>query len=269
MHGVPGALREYRRSVIDLHSHLLPGLDDGARDLEEALAMARSMVEDGVTAVAATPHVHPRYRTPVHEMERALEELRSALVAEGIPLEVLPGGEIALDELGGLSQDELVRFGLGGNPRLLLLEFPLYGWPLALESTVHRFGDDGIVCVLAHPERNPDVQERPDLLEPLVAAGAVPQLTAAAVDGRMGKTQARCASALIDRELACLIASDAHAPIVRAAGLSSARDAVGDEVLGKWLTEDVPAALLAGKALPERPVAQNRGRGWWRSPFGR
>ena len=230
--------------------------------------MARSMVEDGVTAVAATPHVHPRYRTPVAEMERALGELRAAEAAAGVLLKILPGGEIALDELGGLSGDERVRFGLGGNPKLLLLEFPLYGWPLGLESTVRDLAIDGIVCVLAHPERNPDVQERPELLEPLVRAGAALQLTAAAVDGRMGKTQARSTSALLERELACLIASDAHAPIVRAAGLSAARDAVGDEALGQWLTEDVPAALLAGEALPERPVARIGRQSRWRWLWG-
>jgi protein-tyrosine phosphatase len=255
----------YRERVIDLHSHVLHGLDDGARDLDEALAMARSMVEDGISAVAATPHVHPRYRTPVEEMERALGELRAALVEAGIPLEVLPGGEIALDELPGLSRDERVRFGLGGNPRLLLLEFPLHGWPLDLETIVRDLGADGIVCVLAHPERNPDVQEQPELLEQLVSVGAVPQLTAAAVDGRMGKTQERCSFALLERELACLVASDAHAPLVRASGLSAARDAVGDEALGRWLTEGVPAALLAGEPLPDRPPVR---QSWWRSALG-
>ena len=252
-------MRQYRRGVIDLHSHVLPGLDDGARDLDESLAMARSMVADGVSALAATPHVHPRYRTPVAEMERALGELRSALVAAAIPLEVLSGGEIALDELPGLSGDERARFGLGGNPRLLLLEFPLYGWPLALESTVRDLGADGIVCVLAHPERNPDVQERPELLERLVGVGAVSQLTAAAVDGRMGKAQARCAFALLERELAHLVASDAHAPAVREAGLSAAAAAVGGGELGAWLTRDVPAALLASHELPPRPPLPRRG----------
>jgi hypothetical protein len=81
----------------------------------------------------------------------------------------------------------------------------------------------------------------------------------------MGKTQARCAFALLERELACLIASDAHGPVVRAAGMTAARDAVGDEALGRWLTEDVPAALLAGEALPERPVVRGGvRRSWWR-----
>jgi protein-tyrosine phosphatase len=251
--------------VIDLHSHLLHGLDDGARDLGQAVAMARSMVEDGVKVVAATPHVHPRYRTPVGEMERALLELRAALAEAGVALEVLPGGEIALDELDGLSPQERRRFGLGGNPSLLLLEFPLYGWPLSLEATVSGLQREGVRCVLAHPERNPDVQEDPGRLERIVELGAVPQLTAAAVDGRMGKRQAKCAFDLLERGLAFLVASDAHAPGVREAGLSAARGAVGDEALGRWLTEDVPAALLAGEPLPQRPAAPRKRRLFGRS----
>lgn len=244
--------------MIDLHSHLLPGLDDGARDLDEAVAMARSMAADGVSVAAATPHVHPRYRTPVEEMERALDEVRGALHREEVPLEVLAGGEIALDELGGLSSDERMRFGLGGNPKLLLLEFPLHGWPLALESVLRELGREGVLSVLAHPERNPEVQEDPGRLARLVELGAVPQLTAAAVDGRMGKRQARCAFDLLERGLAFLVASDAHTPGVREAGLSAARRAVGDESLGRWLTEGVPAALLAGAEIPERPVTRRR-----------
>ena len=251
--------------MIDLHSHVLHGLDDGARDLDEAVGMARSMAADGVRVVAATPHVHPRYRTPVEEMERALDEVREALAVAEVELEVLPGGEIALDELGGLSPDERRRFGLGGNPSLLLLEFPLYGWPLSLESVLRELGREGVRSVSAHPERNPEVQEDPARLERLVELGAVPQLTAAAVDGRMGKRQEKCAFALLERELAFLVASDAHAPGVREAGLSAARRAVGDEALGRWLTEEVPAALLAGQPLPERPAMPRRRRLFGRS----
>ena len=131
---------------------------------------------------------------------------------------------------------------------------------LALETTVSELGREGVRCVLAHPERNPEVQEDPGLLECAVELGAVPQLTAAAVDGRMGKRQAKCAFALLERGLAFLVASDAHAPGVREAGLSAARRAVGDEAFGRWLTEDVPAALLAGAELPERPAAPPRKR---------
>ena len=98
--------------------------------------------------------------------------------------------------------------------------------------------------------------------------GGVVQLTAASVDGRLGRAPAVCARRLLELGLAHLIASDAHAPSVREAGMSAARSAVGDELLGRWLTEDVPAALLAGEALPVRPPAR-KPRPWWRSPFGR
>jgi protein-tyrosine phosphatase len=253
--------------VIDLHSHLLPGLDDGARDIEEALAIARSMVDDGVTVVCGTPHVRDDYPTSAEAMEAALASGREAVVASGIPLEVRGGGEIALDALPGLSPDERSRFGLGGNPRLLLLEFPYVGWPMGLAHIAFELASAGVVAVVAHPERNAEVQERPELLADVVRVGGVVQLTAASVDGRLGRLPAVCSRRLLELGLAHLIASDAHAPSVRQAGMSAARAAVGGEALGRWLTEDVPAALLAGKALPERPASRRR-RSWWRSSFG-
>ena len=254
--------------MIDLHSHLLPGLDDGARDLDEAVAIARSMADDGVRVVAATPHVRDDYPTSAEAMAAALVSVREAVEAAAIPLEVRGGGEIALDALSGLSADERAHFGLGGNPRLLLLEFPYFGWPMSLASIVFELASTGVVAVVAHPERNSDVQERPELLADVVRIGAVVQLTASSVDGRLGRRPAACSRRLLELGLAHLVASDAHAPSVRQAGMSAARDAVGNEALGRWLTQEVPAALLAGEALPERPAAR-RQRPWWRVPFGR
>ena len=113
--------------MIDLHSHILPGLDDGAADLVESLALARSAVADGIRVVAATPHVREDYPTSADAMERGVRELRLALEEEAIQLELLTGGEIALDALGSLSADERRRFGLGGNPGYLLLKTPYFG----------------------------------------------------------------------------------------------------------------------------------------------
>ena len=244
--------------MIDLHSHLLPGLDDGARDLEEAIRIARSMREDGVRVVAATPHVRDDYPTSPGQMEAALAQLRGAIAEAGIDLDVRGGGEIAIDRLESLDEDARARFGLGGNPKLLLLEFPYYGWPLGLARECARLRLDGVVPVIAHPERNADVQERPDEIETLVRAGAVIQLTAASVDGRLGRAPAACARRLLELELVHLLASDAHAPGVRQAGLTAAATSVGAD-LGRWLTDDVPAALLAGDALPPRPPQQTKG----------
>lgn len=244
-------------TVVDLHTHVLPGLDDGARDLAEAVEIVRAMAEDGVRIVAATPHVRDDYPTTPDQMEAALGLVRAAVEAAGIAVELRGGGEISIAALGGLDPATLARFGLGGNPQLVLLEFPYYGWPLSLAHECERLLSSGIVPLLAHPERNAVVPSRTRELAQIVRSGAFVQLTAAAVDGRLGRSAASRARLLLDLELAHTISSDAHSPGVREAGLAAAAAAVGDE-LGNWLTNAVPAALLAGADLPRRPVAERR-----------
>src|SRR5438445_12446622 len=138
--------------MIDLHSHILPGLDDGARDLDDALEIARAAVADGITVIAATPHVREDYPTTSSAMESGVRALRGALERAGIELELLPGGEISLEQLDRLSHDELRRFGLGGNPRYLLVETPYWDWPLSFGELVFRLGSLGMTPVIAHPE---------------------------------------------------------------------------------------------------------------------
>jgi protein-tyrosine phosphatase len=239
--------------VIDLHAHVLPGVDDGPRTWDESLQILRTMAADGVAAVAATPHVREDYPTTANTMKRLVAELRERTAEAAIELDVLPGGEIALSELGRLDEDERRRFGLGGNPTCLLLEFPYYGWPLGLEDTVARLVREGTTPVIAHPERNAEVQAAPERLRPVVDAGALVQLTAASLDGRLGRGSRAAARALLQRNLAHLVASDAHAPWLREAGLSRVERAAGDSRLARWLVELVPAALVAGSPLPPRP----------------
>lgn len=245
--------------MIDLHSHLLFGLDDGARNLDETLAIARSMADDGVRVVAATPHVRDDYPTQPAQMESRVAEVQDAVRAAGIPLEVLPGAEIAIDMLPALDGDARQRFGLGGNPHLLLLEFPYHGFPFGLASTIWELNVSGTVTVIAHPERNADVQESPIRLRDIVRAGGIVQLTAASVDGTLGKGPARCSRRLLELGLAHLLASDSHGPGVRQAGLRSACAALGDDALAHWLTNDVPRALVAAADVPERPYAARQG----------
>jgi protein-tyrosine phosphatase len=254
--------------VIDLHSHILPGLDDGARSLEDAVEIARAAAEDGIRTIAATPHVRDDYPTTADEMETALATVNAALREAGVPVDVRPGGELALDWLDRLTPDDLRRFGLGGNPRCLLVEFPYYGWPLDLPDRLFRLRAAGITPVIAHPERNTDVQAAPERLRPLVESGAYVQVTAASVDGRIGRSARRCGLQLIELELAHLLASDAHHPDLRAVGLSAAVDELGDPKLGRWLTEDVPAALLEDRPVPPRPEGGEQG-GLFGRLFGR
>ena len=166
----------------------------------------------------------------------------------------MPGGELDLAYADSLGDDDLHRFGLGGNPNLLLLEFPYVGWPMGLHDLVFRLRVRGYSIVLAHPERNSEVQDSPERLRELVDAGVWVQLTAASVDGRLGRRNAAGARALLDAGLAHLIASDAHAPAIRAIGMGAAAEAVGDAQLAWWLTHDVPEALLAARRRRNAPV---------------
>jgi protein-tyrosine phosphatase len=245
--------------VIDLHLHILPGVDDGPRTLDESVALASASFADGVRVAAATPHVRDDYPTRVDEMERLVEEVRSALASAEIALDLRPGGEVALERLPTLTVDELRRFGLGGTQRYLLLEFPYYGWPLGLQAHVSALTASGFVPVLAHPERNLDVQIEPERLRPIVEQGALVQLTAASVDGRLGTRTRAIAFELLDRSLAHLLASDAHGAEIREGGLSSAVSALGNPELARWLTTELPAAMLAGRPLPERSPPRARG----------
>jgi protein-tyrosine phosphatase len=240
--------------VIDLHSHVLPGVDDGAKDLDETMQILRDAAADGTQTIAATPHVRHDYPTAPETMEAGVSEVRAA--AEGI-VSVLPGGEIDLLELDR-PLEELTRFGLGGNPKYLLLEMPYLGWPLALHDEIFRLRAAGITPVLAHPERNPEVQERPELLEQTDAGGALVQLTAASVDGRHGRGPQRCARTLLSRQLAHLMASDAHGPGIRAVGMGNAVRALDDSVLARWLTFEVPRTIIEGGIMPPFPKPARR-----------
>src|SRR5262249_53852537 len=115
--------------MIDLHSHILPGLDDGAATAADSVALARAAASVGVTTVAATPHVRDDYPTSADQMERGVAALTQALEEAGVSLAIAVGGEVSLDRLDALSDDEVGRFTLGGSGRYLLVEFPYYGWP--------------------------------------------------------------------------------------------------------------------------------------------
>ena len=244
--------------VIDRHAHILPGRDDGARDLDDALAIARSAVADGITVLAATPHVREDFPTTADAMEQGVRQLQGLLDREHVDLRLLPGGEISLEQLDRLSQDELRRFGLAGNSRYLLVETPYLDWPLPLDEIVARLAPLGMTPVVAHPERNGAVQGDEAKVEDLVRSGALIQVTAASLDGRLGSRTRACARKLVEAGLVHMIGSDAHTAGVREIGLSAARDTVRDRQLARWLTEEVPGAIVRGEELPHRPVRGHR-----------
>lgn len=244
--------------MIDLHSHILPGLDDGPDSLEEAVEVARESVAGGVTAIAATPHVRADYPTRADEMERGVVGLRAELERLHVRLDVLLGGEIDLEWLPRLEQEELDRFTLAQTGRYLLLEFPYSGWPLALESVILSLRKRGITPVLAHPERNPDVQIDPMRLEMAVSAGAIVQATASSLTGHVGRGARRTVKRLLAEGLVHLLASDAHGLALRMPRLAEAAEDVGDPALARHLTFEAPQAIVAGDPLPAPPPLRRR-----------
>ena len=243
--------------MIDLHAHILPGLDDGVATLEEARELARRAAGEGVTAIAATPHVRDDYPTTAAQMQAALAQVREDFASAQIGVDVLPGAELAIERLPQIPEDELQQLSLAGSGRYLLLEWPYRGWPARIHAHLRWVRGAGLTPVLAHPERSREVQAEPERLDALVEDGALVQITAASLDGRLGGSSRKAAQTLIERGHAHLLASDAHGPSIREGGLADAASAVGNKRLARWLTEEAPAAIVAGESLPERP---RRGR---------
>lgn len=245
--------------MIDLHSHILPDLDDGARTLEEALAMARIAVADGITAIAATPHspestMGKRYSMSL--VQERLRELRAALRVAQIPLDVVSGTELfyAADLPEQLRAGTVLPYG---DSHAVLLECPAGDLPPVLSDIIFGLQAAGYRVVLAHPERIRDVQRQPGVLAPLVERGALMQITAEALVGRQGDLFGRTAEALVTKGLAHILASDAHGvPPRRAPVLSEAR-ARAAELLGSDAADamvlDTPDALLHDRAITVRP----------------
>ena len=191
--------------MIDLHCHLLPGIDDGARDLADAVAMARQAAADGIGVICATPHIRHDHDVRIHELDERIAEVQGALDAQRVPVRVERGGEVAEPILGGLSDEELATVALGG--RWILLE-PAAG-PLgdALIDGIRHLRERGFHAIVAHPERHPgdDIEER---LAQAVGEGALVQATAAALaDGGDG---AEWLTRLAHDGLIHVLGSDAH-----------------------------------------------------------
>ncbi|WP_151736559.1 tyrosine-protein phosphatase [Paenibacillus tengchongensis] len=216
--------------MIDIHSHILPFVDDGAADWAAALAMAQDAHQDGITAVIATPHhANGVYLNPASRINELVPELQERLQEAGIPVQVLAGQEIRVygDLLADLERGELLT--LAGT-RYILLEMPSSRVPRNMEETCHELVIQGLIPVIAHPERNSEVADDPRKLEKLIDLGAVGQVTAQSLAGVFGSKLQKLSLDLCRRNLVHVIASDAHDSGHRPFGLSEAYRVVEKEL---------------------------------------
>jgi len=250
--------------MIDTHSHLLPGLDDGASDMSETLRLAHSAVQDGIDEVVCTPHARDHGDPGLAMGRDVLSEVEGALSAAGIPLRLHLGYELSFSFAASLDESELEGLTLGSQSRAILVEMPYTGWPLGAADAVFRWRLRGLLPVLAHPERNDRVQRDPAALEELLRLGAVAQGTLPSLVGTFGSTARRTFLRLLADGWLSMVASDAHYGRGRPAGVTQGLDA-----LRSWapsadihgLTVDNPARLLRGELLRQLGPVRVR-RGW-------
>ena len=256
--------------MIDLHCHILPGVDDGPTVMEEAVAMARAAVQDGITTVVATPHsVVWAFAGCEGATRKKVAAMRAELASHGVELELLAGIEARVTpDLPALFARGHV-FTLNGS-RYILVEFPFDVLPNFVEQTLFELQLRQLVPVIAHPERNSEIARNPGILHRLVSRGMLVQVTSGSLLGDFGHRTQQTAELLVAHRLAHIIASDAHSAKWRLPSLleatARATRLIGREAAEAMVTT-VPAAILRDEemAIPEpRPVERQT---WF--PFGR
>jgi protein-tyrosine phosphatase len=250
------------RVVIDLHAHILPGLDDGPPTLDASAEMAAAAVAAGTRVIAATSHVNRSFGLLPEDLRRAREQVAERLRADGIALEVVQGGEVAVSRIEGLGEADLRALTLGGGP-WLLLECALSSAAPSMEPVVATLRRRGLEVLLAHPERSPSLMRSPRSLERLIDLGALGQVTSTALSGRFGDTVRKVAFEMLERGHVHVIASDGHSADGRPPDLLCALEALerryeDPRELFEWMTVDVPGAILAGERPPPRPPTPRR-----------
>jgi protein-tyrosine phosphatase len=256
--------------MIDLHCHVLPGIDDGPATVEESVALARAAAAAGTRVLVATPHVSLRYANRAREIAQAAERLGERLSHEQIDIAVDVGAEIAIARIGDLPPAELRRLTLGDG-RWLLIEPPFAAMAHGLEPIVADLQRRDFRVILAHPERCAAFQREPATLRSMVSAGALTSITAGSLVGRFGRPVRDFALQMLEDGLVHNVASDAHDVHKRPPGVLSEIAQVGFQALGDWLTEEVPSAILAGREIPRRPAVElpppSTSGGRWRWPL--
>ena len=253
--------------MIDLHTHMLWGWDDGPDDWPQSLSMLRVAAEDGITAIVLTPHV---FRSDRHDgdltvLGRRMAEFDEAAARSGVPVELHWGAEVAVrPEV--VEAIERHRFTIDAT-RYVFVEFPPAQVTERSKILMARLLRKGLVPIIGHPERNPGFVERPERLYDLVAQGCAVQVTAMSLTGGFGRDAQRAVRLFMNHNLVHIIASDAHGDVLRPPVLSRAAKAaeaiVGPEKAGAMVRE-IPQAILEDRALPDwgRPTNPFRCRIW-------
>jgi len=242
--------------MIDIHTHILPGVDDGSRDLAEALAMARLAVADGLTHLFATPHHRDYSSLSRFEVARRVAQLQAELNAVDIPLTLLTGHEVRLYDDMFDDWDNNLAGPLGNS--LYVLAEPLFShYDHHTDEMLFELFDRGYIPIMAHPERIRPIQENLALIEPFLARGGLTQITATSLTGNNDWRAKKTAETMLRNGIVHIIASDAHHSYYRTPTLTAARDAaaviVGLEQANAMVSAR-PIAIVKNESMIIAPV---------------
>ncbi|MCU0594280.1 MAG: hypothetical protein MUC98_02295 [Desulfobacterota bacterium] len=240
--------------MIDLHCHILPGLDDGSSSAEESLAMARLALEDGIHTIVATPHTSDGvYDVPLAEIIRSVGSFRELLRSSGLALKICVGADIHL--CPGMT--EKIRKGelgtLNDTGKYVLLELPPQTLPSGVREEIFSLKMAGITPIITHPERHPAILRDMNLLYDFIVMGALSQITAMSLTGEFGQGVRGCSQELLKHRLVHVIATDAHSaenrPPLLSRAAHEAAELTGSDSLAASLVEGLPAKILAGEPV--------------------
>jgi len=239
--------------VFDIHSHILPEVDDGPKSWDTAVEMCRMAAADGITHMIATPHANDRYSYDRNRLAGILDQLQGRI---GSSLHLMLGCDFHLSYENLERVLEEPHTYTIGETNYLLVELSNFSVPVQVGDCFTRLGDRGLVPILTHPERNPILQQSPQRVLEWAEQGCLVQVTASALTGFWGERPETIARWLLDRSAVHFLATDAHDTKRRVPVLSAGRD-VAAQIAGaeyaQALVEANPAAVIAGKPIPYSP----------------
>ena len=244
-------------AYIDIHAHILPGIDDGPEDLEGSLAMARAAAESGIATLVATPHLRADFpNVHVRELAERCQALQAAIDSEQIALRIVSGAELSLVWALNASSGELKLSRYGQRGTDLLIETP--SDVTMIDQHLYAVGAKGFRITLAHPERSRQLQKNPERLQALSERGVLLELNAEALRLPRRSPTRKLAEHLCRTGQAHALASDGHRarsrrPVTELAGGVAAAAALVGQARADWMTTAVPAAIIAGESLPQPP----------------
>ncbi len=237
--------------MIDLHCHILPGLDDGPGALDEALAMCRMAAGDGIRTIVATPHFRPgRFPATSSRVFAAITALEQELRREQLDLRILPGAEVTIfPELAARIEEE-PHLTINAGKRYFLAEIPPHAVLPRWDEFLLSFLKDGSIPLLAHPERHSWFWTHPEAIHNFIVKGGMIQITAASLTGMWGDEPREFSELLLRHRMVHSIATDAHdagrrRPVLSEA-VSQAADLIGAEQ-AKALVTVIPQAIIDGR----------------------